>query len=393
MGSPTDVDISNFISNTLFSTSTTGPAFILLQLLRQATTRNNQNAQTPPNTLDKEALEVQKGQDTNVTQPQPQRPSANKKRGITGFLLSNRLYKIVRFLFIASLLLQLNTVLNNLSLNNYEWTSEPINPSDQIVVVTGGSGGLGEHYVQGFVNRNFSQVVIMDIRPPQYQIPPNVHFYKTDLTNGREIARVAEEIKQQVGDPTVIVHNAGTHLWGQTILDASEKLLKLTFEVNTIAPILVTQQFLPAMIEKNSGHIVTMASLAGYTTAAQLIDYSASKIGVAAFTEGLYQELKHRYGAPNVRHTLVNPTWIKAGMTAAFDKLNHSMSSVELEPEEVTDAVIEQVLSNRSAQLYLPAAYGFSASLRGWPNWLQELIRDGTKDIITKSNVNLSSNA
>lgn len=367
----TDVDIANFISGTLLSPTTTGPILILLRAFR--TSKNQQAAK--------------KSQQPTADDSKPnENPNKSTGFSIANYLTLDTFYKIVRNLFILGVVLQVNSILNELALNNYEWVSDPIDPTNQIVVVTGGSGGIGQHYVQGFIANNFSDVVIMDIQPPTYELPPNVHYYKTDLTNGTDIQTVADSIKAKVGDPTVIVHNAGTRIWGHTILSASQKLLKLTFDVNTIAPILVTQQFLPAMIEKNSGHVVTMASLAGYTTAAQLIDYSASKIGAAAFSEGLYQELKHRYNAPNVRNTLVNPTWVKTGLTGAFEKLNHKLSNVELEPEDVTSAVINQIIKNRSAQIYLPSLYGISAALRGWPNWIQERIRDDTRDIITTSN-------
>lgn len=359
MAPPTDVDISNFINGTFFNPLVTGPLFALLWTLRSKV--------------------------REFATPSEEKRS-NKQRRLPGIFTSKRLYKIVRNLFILGIVFQINDVLNELALNNYEWSSSAIVPQDQIVVVTGGSGGIGQHYVQNFADRKFGQIVIMDIAPPTYTLPPNTHYFKTDLTNGTQIEVVAQEIQDKVGHPTVLVHNAGTRIFGHTILTSTEKLLKLTFDVNVIASILVTKQFLPAMIEKNSGHIVTMASLAGYTTPAQLIDYSASKIAAAAFSEGLYQELKHRYNAPNVRNTLVNPTWVKTGLTDAFHSLNHGMSTIELDPDYVANTVIDQVVKNRSAQLYMPSLYGFSAALRGWPNWIQERIRDDTKNIIVFEN-------
>jgi hypothetical protein len=44
-------------------------------------------------------------------------------------------------------------------------------------------------------------------------------------------------------------------------------------------------------------------------------------------------------------------------------------------PEVVADAVVKQVLSGRGAQLFIPPEQARFSNLRGWPNWMQELLR------------------
>lgn len=52
-----------------------------------------------------------------------------------------------------------------------------------------------------------------------------------------------------------------------------------------------------------------------------------------------------------------------------------------LEPSSVADAVVKQVLSARPGQIYVPGKFSLASGLHGFPNWLQELIRDGNQAV------------
>jgi short-subunit dehydrogenase len=98
------------------------------------------------------------------------------------------------------------------------------------------------------------------------------------------------------------VNNAGIGS-GATILGGSEDFIRKTFEVNTMAHFWMVREFLPAMIQKNHGHVVTIASMASFIIHAGNVDYSCTKASALAFHEGLAVELRSRYKAPNVRTT------------------------------------------------------------------------------------------
>ena len=71
--------------------------------------------------------------------------------------------------------------------------------------------------------------------------------------------------------------------------------------------------FLPQMIEKNHGHLVTVASMAGKFGSAGLCDYCASKFAVVGFDESVRNELV-RLGKTGVKTTVVCPFFINTGM-------------------------------------------------------------------------------
>lgn len=57
------------------------------------------------------------------------------------------------------------------------------------------------------------------------------------------------------------------------------------------------------MIERNHGHVVTVASMSSYVVPPQIVDYAATKASAVAFHEGLTNELRSRYKADKVRTT------------------------------------------------------------------------------------------
>jgi short-subunit dehydrogenase len=89
------------------------------------------------------------------------------------------------------------------------------------------------------------------------------------------------------------------------IVEQSTEETERVFKINIICHFHLVQQFLPAMIKQNHGHIVTVASMASFVTQGKNVSYACTKAAALAFHEGLAQELKHRYNAPRVRTTYV----------------------------------------------------------------------------------------
>lgn len=117
-----------------------------------------------------------------------------------------------------------------------------------------------------------------------------------------DIKDVALRIRKEHGQPTVLINNAGIGN-AKPILQVSEDRLRSVFEVNIIAHFLLLQEFLPDMVKSNHGHVVSLASMASFSTQATNVDYAGTKAAVLALHEGLGQELKFVYNAPKVRTT------------------------------------------------------------------------------------------
>jgi short-subunit dehydrogenase len=184
-----------------------------------------------------------------------------------------------------------------------------------------------------------------------------------------------------VGEPTIIINNAGVAR-GKNILDATEKDVRFTFDVNTLAHYWMAKEFVPSMVARDHGMVVTVASLAAYVTPPTMTDYAASKAAALSFHEGLTAELKTRYNAPKVRTVVINQGYTKTPLFEGFG--NDSKFLVpSLEPETVAEAIVKQVLTGSSGQVILPGFGAISSFLRGFPHWYQIRLREQQKNVMT----------
>ncbi|KAH8814899.1 hypothetical protein F5884DRAFT_664822 [Xylogone sp. PMI_703] len=301
------------------------------------------------------------------------------KKGEDLSILHPTAFRRLKSLFYLGLVRWASNYLSRRALNNgvsdkYDWDKE-------IVVVTGGAGGIGGHIVKLLAKRNI-KVVVLDVIPMTFEAPSHVYYFKCDITSPTTIAAVAKEIRSNIGTPTILISNAGVAR-GKTVLDSTEKDIRFTFDVNTLAHYWLAQEFLPAMVENNHGMIVTVASLAAYAGVPGMVDYSSSKAAALSFHEGLAAELKTKYNAPKVRTVIVNQGYTKTPLFAGFNSGNPFLLP-PLEPETVAEGIVKQVLSGESGQVVLPGFGVTMMFLRGMPHWYQLGARNGSKDAMTK---------
>jgi len=171
----------------------------------------------------------------------------------------------------------------------------------------------------------------------------DVDIYTCDLTCRDTIAAVADRTLGDGGPIDVLINNAGI-VSGKPLLDISEQEIERTFQVNTLALFWTVRAFLPSMLERDSGHIVTIASAAGLAGTAKLTDYCSSKFAAVGFDESLRLELKKQES--NVVTTVVCPFYINTGM---FDgvKTRFSWLLPILEPEAVVKRIVRAIRKDR----------------------------------------------
>lgn len=168
------------------------------------------------------------------------------------------------------------------------------------VFITGAGSGLGRRLSELFADKGAS-ITVSDInieaaKETVRRIESKggkAFAVQCDVSNPDEVRRAAAESVQQFGDVFILVNNAGI-VSGKTILENSDTMIKKTLEVNTLAHSYTVRAFLPAMLAKNEGHVVTIASAAGLIGVSGLADYCASKYGAVGFDESIRMELKKR---------------------------------------------------------------------------------------------------
>ncbi len=238
--------------------------------------------------------------------------------------------------------------------------------SGQRVLITGGGSGIGQLMALRFL-RLGCRVVLWDVN--EAGLAETVaraeaeglvvladdqqqHLKTTtiDLTNREAIYERAKELQADpvFGPVDILVNNAGV-VSGTQLLDTPDAKIQLTFDVNALAHFFTIKAFLPSMVERRSGHIVTIASVAGHLASAQLADYCASKFANVGLDLALRVELAQAGLTGQVHTSIVKPFFIATGM---FDGSKSDLVPF-LEPGYVADRIVSGVRA-RTPDIIIP---------------------------------------
>jgi NAD(P)-dependent dehydrogenase (short-subunit alcohol dehydrogenase family) len=164
-----------------------------------------------------------------------------------------------------------------------------INAKKDIVLITGGSSGLGRTIAVILATKGYT-VVILDVNPIDIKLA-NLHYYQCDVSDFNQIRKTGSMVKQQIGIVTILINNAAVTS-KETILELTEQSIRRTLEVNLLSHFWTIKTFLPDMLELRRGYIVTVSSALGYIGPARLSCYSASKGGLITMHDSITHETK-----------------------------------------------------------------------------------------------------
>lgn len=217
-------------------------------------------------------------------------------------------------------------------------------------LVTGAASGIGRLLATQLANAGASLVLwdvdTVGLKQVQAELTGAGHtvdVYTCDLGSREDIAAVAAQTLSTSGPIDILVNNAGI-VSGKNLLAISDEEIEQTFQVNTLALFWTVRAFLPSMLERDSGHLVTIASAAGLAGTAKLTDYCSSKFAAVGFDESLRLELRRQNS--KVVTTIVCPFYVDTGM---FDgvKTRFSWLLPILKPETVVNRIINAIQKDR----------------------------------------------
>ena len=175
---------------------------------------------------------------------------------------------------------------------------ESMNGAKKVVLVTGGSAGIGAKIAHRFLETG--AIVVTCSRSTPQTLPTangnTVHHICTDVRDNDAINQLIQETMAQFGRLDVVVNNAGGAPFC-TVADASPRLLEKVIQLNLLAPLLVARAA-NAVMQKQStgGTIINIASVSGTRPSPGTAAYGAAKAGLLNLTETLAVEW-----APRVR--------------------------------------------------------------------------------------------
>ncbi|GBP38698.1 hypothetical protein EVAR_22347_1 [Eumeta japonica] len=187
--------------------------------------------------------------------------------------------------------------------------------------ITGAGHGMGREMALRFA-RLGSVVVCVDINPKGNQETVDmiksengkVYKFECDVTQRDAVISLGDRVRREVGDVNILVNNAGI-MPCRPLLQTSEKEIRSMFDVNVMGNLWMLQAFLPAMIERNHGHIVAMSSMAGLMGIRNLVPYCGTKYAVRGIMEALLVEMKeNERELDGIKFTTVCPHIVDTGL-------------------------------------------------------------------------------
>ncbi|HEY3961153.1 MAG TPA: SDR family NAD(P)-dependent oxidoreductase [Gaiellaceae bacterium] len=213
-------------------------------------------------------------------------------------------------------------------------------------VVTGAGGGIGRAI--GSALESAGATVVRSDRND---------FLAADLASADGPHELA--VAAAAGRVDVLVNCAGAGLYGPAAeLDLVE--LQRIVALNLIAPIVLTRELLPAMLERGQGHIVNVASLVANVPKRDEAAYAATKAGIAGFTRSLREELRDT----GVGVSLVLPAVVDTAFFAERGEPYRRRWPRPTSPERVAAAVLE-VIEHDRAEVIVPRWLTIAARLYG----------------------------
>ncbi|XP_023687338.1 epidermal retinol dehydrogenase 2 isoform X1 [Paramormyrops kingsleyae] len=169
----------------------------------------------------------------------------------------------------------------------------------EIVLITGAAQGIGKLIAEE-LGRLGVTLVLWDVnwealdktaKELRRMLDVRVYAYACDCSRRTEVYKVADLVKREVGDVSILVNNAGVVTGKYTFTEAPDNLVDRTLRVNAAAHFWTYKAFLPAMIARDHGHLVCVACHGGLFAMNGLADYCASKFAAVGFAESIALEL------------------------------------------------------------------------------------------------------
>lgn len=224
--------------------------------------------------------------------------------------------------------------------------------NSKVGILTGASRGLGARFAEGLARKGVHLALAARSEQDLKETEDRVRRFgvrtisvATDVGKLNDLQTLVDRTTSELGPIDLLINNAGVERYShfhEVDLDVIERTLR----VNVWAPEVLTRLVLPGMVERRSGHIVNIASVAGKTAVPYNAIYSSSKHALVGFSWSLREELKP-YG---IGVSVVCPGFVsETGMFAHWSGGEKPPALVKMvTPEMVTARMVDAIEKNKA---------------------------------------------
>ncbi|HSW55810.1 MAG TPA: SDR family NAD(P)-dependent oxidoreductase [Ignavibacteriaceae bacterium] len=231
---------------------------------------------------------------------------------------------------------------------------------DKVVIVTGGSGGIGSAIVNKLASNDAKVCAIYHRNITANYYDKNICWFQVDITKTEEIDKLLTFTLQKYGKIDILINCAGYLEPGEfSSLDVNQ--ISKMIELNLTSTIILNQKTLVIMKQQRSGHIINIGSLGGIVPMPYSAVYSATKFALRGFSFSLAMELK----GTGLNLSLITPGSVVTKMLdyeAQADNSAMSFVSKLISPNKVADAVLKIIYKPR-VELIIPRSQSLGSKL------------------------------
>ncbi|KAF6245987.1 SDR family NAD(P)-dependent oxidoreductase [Nitrosopumilus sp. b2] len=218
------------------------------------------------------------------------------------------------------------------------------------VLITGASSGIGQQTAIEFAKLGANIILVARRKEKLDKVANELEKFKVstlvypcDVSNKVQVKEMSNTVLEKFPSVDILVNNAGFAIYG-SVKDISIDEIESQMETNYFGMVYCIKNFLPSMLNKKSGHIINVASVAASFGLPGIASYCASKFAMLGFSEGL----KHELIDTGVGITVVSPIMVRTDFFdhPSFEKMP-KYSPTSLSSKTVAKAILKAANSSR----------------------------------------------
>lgn len=221
---------------------------------------------------------------------------------------------------------------------------------NKTVLITGASSGIGKQTAVEFAKLGANIILVARRKEKLDELANELEKFNVitfvcqcDVSDKEQVKEMSKTVLEKFDSIDVLVNNAGFAIYGY-VKDLSIDEIESQMETNYFGMMYCIKNFLPSMLDKKSGHIVNVASVAASFGLPGIASYCASKFAMLGFSEGL----KHELHGTGVGVTVVSPIMVRTDFFdhPSFEKMP-KYSPTSLSSKTVAKAILKAANSPR----------------------------------------------
>ncbi len=214
---------------------------------------------------------------------------------------------------------------------------------DKVIVITGGSGGIGRALARAFLAEGASGIMLADLNAgavDQAAREIGCSGMPCDVTNEEAVQALVDATVAQYGRVDVFCSNAGATSEG-LLTDAANDVWQIQWELHVMSHLYAARAVLPGMIERGQGYLLNTASAAGFLAALGSGPYPVTKAAAIKLAE--FISITH--ADDGIRVSVLCPQGVNTAM--APRRLGDGQTDGIIEPEQLAATVVETMREER----------------------------------------------